>query len=129
MAGLLKPQAATQLVGAIRAEWPDLPIPVHTHDTRGPRAAAGRGDAHARVRPLPALALARRAARPRLRRAPQRRARRRLRGGLPRGLGLALAMRLGGVFPVSLDVHRGKGAIQAMNVLPVLPYGADVAES
>ena len=40
MAGLLKPQAATQLVGAIRAEWPDLPIHVHTHDTSGTGAAA-----------------------------------------------------------------------------------------
>ncbi len=42
MAGLLKPQAATQLVGAIRAEWPDLPIHVHTHDTSGTGAAARR---------------------------------------------------------------------------------------
>lgn len=35
MAGLLKPQAATMLVGAIRARYPDLPIHVHTHDTAG----------------------------------------------------------------------------------------------
>ncbi|RHY06650.1 hypothetical protein DYB36_000398 [Aphanomyces astaci] len=35
MAGLLKPQAATLLVAAIRAEFPDLPIHVHTHDTAG----------------------------------------------------------------------------------------------
>lgn len=35
MAGLLKPQAAKLLVGAIRAEFPDLPIHVHTHDTAG----------------------------------------------------------------------------------------------
>ena len=40
MAGLLKPQAATQLVGALRAEWPDLPIHVHTHDTSGTGTAA-----------------------------------------------------------------------------------------
>ncbi|KAG9407259.1 hypothetical protein AC1031_001950 [Aphanomyces cochlioides] len=35
MAGLLKPQAAKILVGAIRKEFPDLPIHVHTHDTAG----------------------------------------------------------------------------------------------
>ncbi|KAF0689093.1 Aste57867_19365 [Aphanomyces stellatus] len=35
MAGLLKPQAAQILVGAIRNEFPDLPIHVHTHDTAG----------------------------------------------------------------------------------------------
>ncbi|GBG25673.1 Pyruvate carboxylase [Hondaea fermentalgiana] len=35
MAGLLKPQAAKMLVGAIRKEFPDLPIHVHTHDTAG----------------------------------------------------------------------------------------------
>ncbi|CAK4507169.1 unnamed protein product [Aphanomyces euteiches] len=35
MAGLLKPQAAKILVGAIRNEFPDLPIHVHTHDTAG----------------------------------------------------------------------------------------------
>ena len=33
MAGLLKPQAATMLVGALRKEYPNLPIDVHTHDT------------------------------------------------------------------------------------------------
>ena len=33
MAGLLKPNAAKILVGAIRQEFPDLPIHVHTHDT------------------------------------------------------------------------------------------------
>ena len=33
MAGLLKPRAATMLVEAIRAKFPDLPIHVHTHDT------------------------------------------------------------------------------------------------
>lgn len=35
MAGLLKPQAATMLVGAIREKYPDLPIHVHSHDTAG----------------------------------------------------------------------------------------------
>ncbi|TYZ62692.1 hypothetical protein PybrP1_002695 [[Pythium] brassicae (nom. inval.)] len=35
MAGLLKPQAAKLLVSSIRAEFPDLPIHVHTHDTAG----------------------------------------------------------------------------------------------
>ena len=35
MAGLLKPRAATELIGAIRAAFPDLPIHVHTHDTAG----------------------------------------------------------------------------------------------
>ncbi|KAJ2915461.1 hypothetical protein MD484_g4955, partial [Candolleomyces efflorescens] len=35
MAGLLKPQAATILVGAIRKAYPDLPIHVHSHDTAG----------------------------------------------------------------------------------------------
>ncbi|GAB5354218.1 hypothetical protein AAMO2058_000101000 [Amorphochlora amoebiformis] len=40
MAGLLKPRAATMLVGAIRKEFPDLPIHVHTHDTSGNGVAA-----------------------------------------------------------------------------------------
>lgn len=35
MAGLLKPQAATMLVGALRKKYPDLPIHVHSHDTAG----------------------------------------------------------------------------------------------
>ena len=33
MAGLLKPAAARTLVGALRREFPSLPIHVHTHDT------------------------------------------------------------------------------------------------
>ena len=37
MAGLLKPKAATMLVGALRDAFPEVPIHVHTHDT----AAAG----------------------------------------------------------------------------------------
>eukprot|EP00638_Chattonella_subsalsa_P017269 CAMPEP_0117845348 /NCGR_PEP_ID=MMETSP0949-20121206/18214_1 /TAXON_ID=44440 /ORGANISM="Chattonella subsalsa, Strain CCMP2191" /LENGTH=1146 /DNA_ID=CAMNT_0005690885 /DNA_START=146 /DNA_END=3586 /DNA_ORIENTATION=- len=40
MAGLLKPKAATMLVGAIRKEFPDLPIHVHTHDTAGTGVAS-----------------------------------------------------------------------------------------
>jgi pyruvate carboxylase len=35
MAGLLKPEAARQLVGAIRRKYPNLPIHVHSHDTAG----------------------------------------------------------------------------------------------
>ena len=35
MAGLLKPRAATLLIGALRERFPDLPIHVHTHDTAG----------------------------------------------------------------------------------------------
>ena len=35
MAGLLKPEAARLLVGAIREKYPDLPIHVHSHDTAG----------------------------------------------------------------------------------------------
>lgn len=40
MAGLLKPQAATMLIGAIREEFPNLPIHVHTHDTPGTGVAS-----------------------------------------------------------------------------------------
>jgi pyruvate carboxylase len=40
MAGLLKPEAATMLIGAIRQEFPDLPIHVHTHDTPGTGVAS-----------------------------------------------------------------------------------------
>jgi pyruvate carboxylase len=40
MAGLLKPEAATLLVSAIRAEHPNLPIHVHTHDTGGTGVAS-----------------------------------------------------------------------------------------
>lgn len=40
MAGLLKPEAATMLVGSIREEFPDLPIHVHTHDTAGTGVAS-----------------------------------------------------------------------------------------
>uniref|UniRef100_A0A8C9U2C5 pyruvate carboxylase n=1 Tax=Scleropages formosus TaxID=113540 RepID=A0A8C9U2C5_SCLFO len=40
MAGLLKPQASRQLVGALRNRFPDMPIHVHTHDTAGAGVAA-----------------------------------------------------------------------------------------
>lgn len=40
MAGLLKPDAATKLIGAIRREFPNLPIHVHTHDTAGTGVAS-----------------------------------------------------------------------------------------
>ena len=40
MAGLLKPQAARLLVGALRQKYPDMPIHVHTHDTSGAGVAA-----------------------------------------------------------------------------------------
>lgn len=40
MAGLLTPKATTMLVGALRAEFPDTPIHVHTHDTSGSGVAS-----------------------------------------------------------------------------------------
>jgi pyruvate carboxylase len=40
MAGLLTPQSARMLVGALRKEFPDLPIHVHTHDTAGTGVAS-----------------------------------------------------------------------------------------
>lgn len=40
MAGVLKPEAAKLLVGAIRDRHPDLPIHVHTHDTAGAGVAS-----------------------------------------------------------------------------------------
>jgi pyruvate carboxylase len=40
MAGLLTPKAATMLVSALRAEFPDTPIHVHTHDTAGSGVAS-----------------------------------------------------------------------------------------
>ena len=35
MAGLLRPSAATLLIGALRKEFPHIPIHLHTHDTAG----------------------------------------------------------------------------------------------
>jgi len=40
MAGVLKPRAATKLIGALRAKYPDLPIHVHTHDSAGTGVAS-----------------------------------------------------------------------------------------
>lgn len=40
MAGLLRPQAARMLVGALRDKYPDIPIHVHTHDTAGAGVAS-----------------------------------------------------------------------------------------
>jgi len=40
MAGLLKPRAADMLVSALREEFPDLPIHIHTHDTAGTGVAS-----------------------------------------------------------------------------------------
>lgn len=40
MAGLLKPEASKQLIGALRDRFPDVPIHVHTHDTAGAGVAA-----------------------------------------------------------------------------------------
>ncbi len=40
MAGLLKPRAATMLVGALRRAFPTVPIHVHTHDTAGTGVAS-----------------------------------------------------------------------------------------
>jgi len=47
MAGLLKPQAATMLISALRREFPDMPIHVHTHDTAGTGVATYLACAHA----------------------------------------------------------------------------------
>lgn len=35
MAGVLKPKAATMLIGTIRKRYPEIPIHVHTHDSAG----------------------------------------------------------------------------------------------
>lgn len=40
MAGTLRPPAATKLITAIRNEFPDLPIHVHTHDSAGTGVAS-----------------------------------------------------------------------------------------
>lgn len=40
MAGLLKPESAAMLVGAIHKEYPHIPIHVHTHDTAGTGVAS-----------------------------------------------------------------------------------------
>ena len=43
MAGLLKPQAADLLISALRKEFPDTPIHVHTHDTAGKAQWVSKG--------------------------------------------------------------------------------------
>lgn len=40
MAGVMKPRAATILIGSIRKKYPDLPIHVHTHDSAGTGVAS-----------------------------------------------------------------------------------------
>uniref|UniRef100_A0A1I7WET3 Pyruvate carboxyltransferase domain-containing protein n=1 Tax=Heterorhabditis bacteriophora TaxID=37862 RepID=A0A1I7WET3_HETBA len=40
MAGVLKPEAAKMLIGALRDKFPDTPIHVHTHDTAGAGVAS-----------------------------------------------------------------------------------------
>ena len=40
VAGVLKPKAATLLVGTIREKYPDLPIHGHTHDSAGTGVAS-----------------------------------------------------------------------------------------
>ena len=47
MAGLLKPQAATMLVDALKTRFPDTPLHIHTHDTAGAGVAAMLAAAHA----------------------------------------------------------------------------------
>jgi pyruvate carboxylase len=47
MAGVLRPSAATQLIGGIRAKYPDLPIHVHTHDSAGTGVTSMAACAHA----------------------------------------------------------------------------------
>jgi len=47
MAGVLKPRAATMLVGALREKYPDVPIHVHTHDSAGTGVASMVACAHA----------------------------------------------------------------------------------
>ena len=40
MAGVLKPNGASLLVGSLRAQFPMLPIHIHTHDTAGAGVAS-----------------------------------------------------------------------------------------
>lgn len=47
MAGLLTPKATTMLVSALREQFPDTPIHVHTHDTAGSGVASMLAAAHA----------------------------------------------------------------------------------
>lgn len=47
MAGVLKPRAASILIGALREQFPDVPIHVHTHDTAGTGVATQLAAANA----------------------------------------------------------------------------------
>nr|CAG4717938.1 unnamed protein product [Naegleria fowleri] len=47
MAGLLKPEAAKMLIGALRKEFPNTPIHLHTHDTAGTGVATALAAAQA----------------------------------------------------------------------------------
>ncbi|XP_014676191.1 PREDICTED: pyruvate carboxylase, mitochondrial-like [Priapulus caudatus] len=47
MAGVMKPRAATLLIGSLREKYPYLPIHVHTHDTAGAGVASMLAAAHA----------------------------------------------------------------------------------
>jgi pyruvate carboxylase len=40
MAGVLRPAAATKLISALRAKYPEIPIHVHTHDSAGTGVAS-----------------------------------------------------------------------------------------
>ncbi|XP_061462783.1 pyruvate carboxylase, mitochondrial isoform X3 [Rhineura floridana] len=40
MAGVLKPQASSMLVGALRESFPNVPLHIHTHDTSGAGVAS-----------------------------------------------------------------------------------------
>lgn len=47
MAGVLKPRAASILIGALRESFPNVPIHVHTHDTAGTGVATQLAAANA----------------------------------------------------------------------------------
>ena len=47
MAGVLKPQAAQILIGTLRAQYPKIPIHLHTHDTAGAGVATSFAAAEA----------------------------------------------------------------------------------
>ena len=47
MAGVLKPRAASILIGALRERFPKVPIHVHTHDTAGTGVATQLAAANA----------------------------------------------------------------------------------
>ena len=47
MAGVLKPNGASLLIGSLRAQFPTLPIHIHTHDTAGAGVASMLASAEA----------------------------------------------------------------------------------